>query len=301
MKRSHRNRGPLSVALLGLTLVMFGLPIRISAEAGDTLNAGDVLIGPCGVPGAMGAKGMNDDFTNRSINSGITMATKSGLTSEPGIVEFRNTIQNTGGGDDVFLITAPVVPSGFTLELSLDYGEHYIPFGASNQAVPVSIAFKASATVRVRVTAPAGLKFLTGFDTVIRATSTLTPSATNETIDRLYTSFVKLEESTRILNPDGTLQAKQGSVVEFLFSYSNVSTAAGVGSSILTAHNIVISENGNAAANNWAQKTEHLIGASDSAGGTIIGDRENSTSLTDIVTSLEPGQSGVFKFRRRIK
>ena len=36
-------------------------------------------------------------------------------------------------------------------------------------------------------------------------------------------------------------------------------------------------------------------------GGVIIGDPENSTSLTDIVTMLDPGQSGVFKFKRRIK
>ena len=70
---------------------------------------------------------------------------------------------------------------------------------------------------------------------------------------------------------------------------------------MLTAHNLVINENGNAAPNNWGATTEHVIGASDTQGGRIVGDRAGSTSLSDIVMSLEAGQSGVFKFRRRVK
>jgi hypothetical protein len=70
---------------------------------------------------------------------------------------------------------------------------------------------------------------------------------------------------------------------------------------LLTAHNLVISENGNSAPNNWGLTTEHIVGASDTQGGHIIGDRDGSTSLTDIVSTLEAGQSGVFKFKRKVK
>jgi len=43
------------------------------------------------------------------------------------------------------------------------------------------------------------------------------------------------------------------------------------------------------------------VGASDSQGGLIIGDQMGSTSLTDIVTTLEAGQTGIFKFKRKLK
>jgi hypothetical protein len=69
----------------------------------------------------------------------------------------------------------------------------------------------------------------------------------------------------------------------------------------LTATNIVITEDGAAAPNNWATYTDHVVGATDSLGGTITGDALNSTLLTDAVASLAAGQSGVFTFKRQIK
>jgi len=135
---------------------------------------------------------------------------------------------------------------------------------------------------------------------VISVTSTATPAAANETIDRLYTGFIRLDRSATMLKPGGTVAAP-GSEIEFAVSYENVSTFAGIGNSLLTAYNLVISENGNSAPNTWGATTEHIVGAWDNQGGVIIGDRPGSTYLTDIVTSLAPGQSGVFKFKRRVK
>jgi hypothetical protein len=43
------------------------------------------------------------------------------------------------------------------------------------------------------------------------------------------------------------------------------------------------------------------MGASDTQAGMIIGDHDGSSSLSDIIATLEAGQSGVFKFKRRIK
>ena len=279
--------------------------LTISAHAAvmnddGPLNIGDVLIGPCGVPGAMGPTGINDDFTNRSISTDIANLSSGGVTTVPGTIVFRNTVQNTGAGDDVFLLSTPITPNGFKIEVSVDSGDNYVVLRTSNPNIAIPVAYRAAAIVLVRITAPAGLKQFTGFDTVISVTSTATPAAANETIDRLYTGFIRLDRSATVLKPGGTVSS-QGSEIEFAVSYENVSTFAGIGNSLLTAYNLVISENGNSAPNTWGTTTEHIVGAWDNQGGVIIGDRPGSTYLTDIVTSLAPGQSGVFKFKRRVK
>jgi hypothetical protein len=164
----------------------------------------------------------------------------------------------------------------------------------------LAVAYRAAVIVLVRIAVPAGLNLLKGFDTVIRATSTATATAANETIDRVYTGFIRLDKSATVLNTESGL-AKPGAEIEFIITYSNVSSIAGVGNDLLTAHNLVISENGSSAPNNWGDTTEHVVGASDNRGGTIIGDQDGSKSLTDIVSILEAGQTGVFKFRRRVR
>jgi hypothetical protein len=281
--------------------------LTISAHAAvmnddGPLNIGDVLIGPCGVPGAMGPTGINDDFTNRSISTDIANLSSGGVTTVPGTIVFRNTVQNTGAGDDVFLLSTPTIPDGFKIAVSVDSGDNYVVLRTSNPSIAIPVAYRAAAIVLVRITAPAGLKQFTGFDTVISVTSTATPAAANETIDRLYTGFIRLDRSATVLKPGGGgTVAAQGSEIEFAVSYENVSTFAGIGNSLLTAYNLVISENGNSAPNTWGATTEHIVGAWDDQGGVIIGDRPGSTYLTDIVTSLAPGQSGVFKFRRKVK
>ncbi len=71
---------------------------------------------------------------------------------------------------------------------------------------------------------------------------------------------------------------------------------------MLTINNLVITEDGNAVPNNWGSTTDQVAGsASDSRGGTITGDTAGSTALTDTVSSIAPGQSGVLRFKRRIR
>jgi hypothetical protein len=308
MKSFERNSRFLLLAPLCLALILASTTAKggnSSADDDDPLNVGDVLIGPCGVPGAMGPNGVNDDFTNRSIDPGIANVSPGGLTNAPGTIVFRNTIQNTGAGDDVFLISAPNVPAGFTIEISTDNGDHYVTVAAGAPGVSLVLGYRAAAIVVVRINAPAGLPVLNGFDTVIRATSTATGSAANETIDRFYSGFIRLDKSASVVKGPGTVigatAAAPGAEIEFAITYSNISSAAGVGNSLLTAHNLVISENGNSAPNHWAATTVHVVGASDTQGGHIIGDLDGSASLTDIVSTLEAGQSGIFKFKRRVK
>jgi hypothetical protein len=306
MKKSfERISRYLSSVSLCLAMILVSMTAKGAVITDDLpLNIGDVLIGPCGVPGAMGPNGVNDDFTNRSVNTGIANVPAGGVTTAAGTTVFRNTVQNTGAGDDVFVVSAPIAPAAFSVEISVDNGDNYIRLEPSNPSVTLAVGYRAAAIMLVRITAPAGLQILTGFDTVIRATSTATPTATNDTIDRLYTGFIRLDKSATVVNAIGTggpAVATPGAEIEFAITYSNVSSAYGVGNSLLTAHNLVISENGNSAPNNWGATTEHMIGASDTQGGYIIGDQDGSTSLTDIVSILEAGQTGVFKFKRRVR
>jgi hypothetical protein len=303
MKSLLRKTRPLCLLFLCLAMMLLTISAHAAVMNDDgPLNIGDVLIGPCGVPGAMGPTGINDDFTNRSISTDIANLSSGGVTTVPGTIVFRNTVQNTGAGDDVFLLSTPTIPDGFKIAVSVDSGDNYVVLRTSNPSIAIPVAYRAAAIVLVRITAPAGLKQFTGFDTVISVTSTATPAAANETIDRLYTGFIRLDRSATVLKPGGGgTVAAQGSEIEFAVSYENVSTFAGIGNSLLTAYNLVISENGNSAPNTWGATTEHIVGAWDDQGGVIIGDRPGSTYLTDIVTSLAPGQSGVFKFRRKVK
>jgi hypothetical protein len=290
--------------------ILAGLAFLLSSVAGaarigdDPPNVGGVLVGPCGLPGAEGPTGINDDFTNRSINAGIANVAPEGVTTAAGAIVFRNMVQNIGTGDDAFMITVPSAPEGFRIEISLDEGVTYAALDAWNRNATVPVSHGAAAIFFVRVSAPAGLKVLTGFDTVIRAMSTITPTATNDTIDRLYTGFVRLEKTVTVNNATGAggpNDPVSGAEIEFAIKYSNVSTANGMGSSLLTAHNLVINEDGRVLPNNWAATTDHVTGASDTQAGMIIGDHDGSSSLSDIITTLEAGQAGVFKFKRRIK
>ncbi len=296
----RRNRFPCFLSLC-LALILLSMPAQGAVGYDDSpLNVGDVLLGPCGVPGALGPEGTNDDFTNRSISTGI--ANTGPVTTAPIAIVFRNTLQNTGAGDDSFVLSAPATTAGFVIEMSIDNGDHYITLETSHPSITVAVAYRAATIVLVRINAPAGLKLLAGFDTVIRATSTVTPTATNDTIDRLYTGFIRLDRTATVVRPTaGAAVPASGAEIEFAVTYANVSSAAGVGNSLLTAHNLVISENGNSASNNWGATTEHVVGASDTQGGVIVGDRAGSTWLTDIVTTLEAGQTGVFKFKRKVK
>ena len=289
--------------LAGLALLLSSV-VCAAMIGDDPPRVGGVLVGPCGLPGAEGPTGINDDFTNRSIDAGIANVSPEGVTAAAGTIVFRNMVQNIGTGDDAFVITVPSAPAGFRIEISLDEGATYADLDSWNTNVTVPVAHGAAAIFFVRISAPAGLKVLTGFDTVIRARSTITPAETNDTIDRLYTGFVRLEKTVTVENltgAGGPNDPVSGAELEFTINYSNVSSADGKGSSLLTAHNLVISEDGKAWPNNWAATTDHVTGASDTQAGIIIGDRDGSSSLSDIITTLEAGQSGVFKFKRRIK
>jgi hypothetical protein len=280
---------------------------------------GSVLNGPQGAAGAVNNTN-NDDFTNKSVNTGIAGIAPGNPTDASGTVTFTNTVQNTGNANDTYTLTVPSFPAGSTVRVTVNGIQTTVVnagVATGNAITPLSVAFGASANYQVEVTLPAGLTVLTGYDTVLRATSANTNTEWNETIDRVYTGFIRLVKTATVSNGTGVggaTDAVPGAVITYSIAYDNVSSAqvaGGSGNVMLTASNIVISEDGAAGTNNWATHTTMVLGGgldpSDTNGGTITDGSTNGavTALTnflkDTVVSLSAQQSGVFTFRRQIK
>ncbi|MFL6228207.1 MAG: beta strand repeat-containing protein [Pyrinomonadaceae bacterium] len=275
-------------------------------------QVGSVLVGPSGAPAAVGPTNNNDDYTNKSVApaaiAGLShLDTLSGAAS----VDFTNTVQNTGNANDTFTFTAPTVPAGFTVAISTNGGTSFITLSGGGSTT-LAVAFGSSANVIVRVTAPTGTAVLQGFSTTIRATSGITAGQSNDTIDRLYTGFLKLVKTYTVINGTGVGAATDpvpGADIQYTITYSNVSVGGGgAGCVDLVASNVVISENGASAPNNWAATTTQVLSPapSDSNGGTITDGTTNgavtatTTFLKDAAGTVNPGVSKAFVFRRRI-
>jgi len=264
-------------------------------------KVGAVLIGPSGAPAAVGPTDNNDDYTNKSVNTGIAGVAPGGVTTASGQLVYINTVQNTGNTTDTFTIDAPTVPAGFTVEVSTNGGGSYTTVSGGG-SVTLTIAHGSSSNINVRITEPAGQTVLTGYHTVIRATSGATPTASNSTIDRLYTGFVRLDKTFSVSNGTGVGGATDpvpGAVITYNITYTNVSTSNGDANCVkLTAGNVVITEDGLAAPNNWGTYTTNSGSPSDSGSGAVV--TVSATKYTDTIASLAPGASGVFTFMRSI-
>jgi hypothetical protein len=264
-------------------------------------QVGSVLVGPSGTPGAIGPTDSNDDYSNKSINTGIAGVAPGGATTASGQLVYVNTVQNTGNTSDTFTIDAPTVPAGFTVEVSTNGGGSYTTVSGGG-SVSLAIAFGASANISVRITAPSGKTVLTGYDTHIRVTSTITPAAFNRTIDRLYTGFIRLDKASSVANATGVGAATDpvpGAVITYTVTYTNVSTSNGDANCVkLTANNLVITEEGLAAPNNWGTYTTNSGSPGDSGSGTVV--TVSASAYTDTVASVSPGASGIFTFKRSI-
>lgn len=275
------------------------------------LQTGGILNGPNGTASAVGPTTNNDDFTNRSVNTGIAGVAPGGNTTAAGTVVFTNTVQNTGNSNDTYTLTAPTVPAGSTVRISTDGGVTWTTVSGGGSTT-IAVPFGSTANYLVEVTLPAGTPVLAGYDTVIRATSGIDPTQFNETIDRLYTGFIRLEKSFVITNGTGVGGATDpvpGADIEYTIKYTNISQASSGGSVGLTANNLVITENGNAAPNNWGATTSQVVGsAADYTGatgttpgsGTITGDSAGSSVLTDTLSTVAPQAVGRFVFKRKI-
>ncbi|HRH40688.1 MAG TPA: hypothetical protein PKY82_03515 [Pyrinomonadaceae bacterium] len=260
------------------------------------VSAPGVVNGPFNNAAAVGPTSNNDDFQEMTTTTGNNVPAGQPTTAAATIV-FQNTLQNQGGVADIFSISAPTVPTGFTVEVSPNCSTYTTVSGGGSVALP-STASGATANYCVRVTAPAGTPAVAWFDTVVRATSGNNPSSSNDTIDRLYTGFINSSKTATVNNTTGVGGANDpvpGAVITYSISYQNISKT-------LAATNFKVTEDGNAAPNNWGSTTTQVVGsASDTNGGTIVGDSAGSNLLTDTVSTLAAQASGTFTFKRKIK
>jgi hypothetical protein len=205
-------------------------------------TGGNVLLGPSGFQGAVGPTDNNDDYTNRSVNTGIDTVAPGGNTYVQGIVTFTNTVENTGNADDTYTFTAPTIPTGFTVAVSVNgLGTDYVNVTTSPT---LAVAFGASANILVRVTEPSGNVVLTEYPTIVRATSLNTVTATNNTIDNLYTGYLQLTKTQTVANATGRGGASApvpGATIAYGVAYQNVVTSTGGTDNLtITASTIVL-------------------------------------------------------------
>ena len=262
-------------------------------------QVGAGLLGPSGAPAAVGPTDNNDDYTNKSTNPGNIVP--GGLTTAAVPLIYTNTLQNTGNANDTYTLDAPVVPAGFTVEISTNGGTSYTDV-SSGGSTTLAVGFGSSANILVRVTVPVGKLVLTAFSTTVRATSTVTPAANNKTIDRSYTGFVQLTKTFTVANATGVGAATDpvpGAVITYNITYTNVSTSNGDANCVkLTASSLVITEDGLSAPNNWGTYTANSGSPSDSGTGAVL--TVSATKYTDTIASLAAGASAVFTFKRSI-
>jgi hypothetical protein len=260
---------------------------------------GSVLLGPSGAPGAIGPTDNNDDYTNKSTNP--ANIAPGGVTTASAQLVYTNTLQNTGNANDTFTLDAPVVPAGFTVEISTNGGTSYTDV-SSGGSTSLAVAFGSSADILVRVTVPVGKLVLTAFSATVRATSTVSPASSNRTIDRSYTGFIQLTKAFTVANGTGVgaaTDAVPGAVITYNITYANISSSNGDANCVrLTASNLVINEDGLVAPNNWGTFTTNSGSPSDSGSGVVA--TVSATRYTDTVASVAPGASGIFTFKRSI-
>ncbi len=286
-----------------------GTPIQTSlAQVGQVLN------GPLGQPGAVGPTDNNDDYTNKSVNTGIAGIAPGGNTNAVGnAIVFDNTVQNTGNANDTFTLSVPAYPANSTVRISTDNGTTWttivlngVPTGAANPTLAVS--YGSSAPYKAEVTLPSGIPVLAGYNTTLRATSGNTAGATNDTINRVYTGFIRLDKSTVVTNSDptkgGPNDAVNGAVIAYTITYTNISSTSGSNNGLLAAASVVITDLGTGV-NNWTQYATYVAGSASSQLVspvptspygiiTVTGAPVDKVEVT--LPGLAAGASGTFKF-----
>jgi hypothetical protein len=307
--------------------------------------AKSLLNGPIGVPEAVGPTSTNDDFTNKSTT--VPAGTAPTATFDPAAAGFNNTVKNTGttsanvsllpellagdplpvgtevkisanGQEAIYVSTA----TGFTFKPGSGVGSNATgPISATNPvsldavapgataAYQVSVDLAQDATTKPLESFPVVINAFTGGTVTATGLTAGTETATNKTVDRVYTGFVKLTKETRILQgtgpavqgADGTFSTadkkpSSGNIIEYRITYENISDKlVGTGSSVMKAANLVITENGTLGTldpvtnlyvgNTWAKDTDSN-GALDTS--NVVGSAVDSDPTSTIGLFKDP-------------
>ncbi|KAM3109727.1 beta strand repeat-containing protein [Phormidesmis sp. 146-33] len=274
--------------------------------------ASAVQNGPSGAPDAIGPTSNNDDFTNKTSLVPPNLTAGTGKTLDPSPVAFTNTVKNSGTDAGVLTLqpTAPAtltdLPNGTTVTIT--YGSDSVAYtynsttgiftvlSSTTGGQPIKVLnFTPGTSVNYGVEVnlpnltPLSTDVNRGFPVPVVASidNYLTDTnsdgikdsgndnvvdATNTTIDRVYTGFLKMVKESRVLagtgpavqGADGTFSSTDkkpapGNILEYRITYTNISEAqAGTGNLILNAGKVVIVEDGTLSTvlgdnkNNWA-------------------------------------------------
>lgn len=324
-------------------------------------TASAILNGPVNAPAAIGPSGTtNDDFTNKSSLVPPGLVANNNTLINPPAVGFTNTIQNSGTSSGTVTL-APTPPTntgdlptgtivtitygsdsavytynGNTFDLAIGDTPISITGVAGNQTINYGVEVDLPATTPLSTDDNINRGFPVPITASIDTDNNGTADATNITIDRVYTGFLKLRKLSQVLDQNGqpltALDATPkspvpGNIIEYQIQYSNISEPqSGNGNIILNANNIVITEDGVTSPNNWALDndtngsidTSNIVGSATDPNGTIqffngnpattTGSDQTGTTFTTDVTKyvntvtgqVTPGQQRTFTFRRKV-
>lgn len=333
-----------------------------------------ILNGPLGQPAAVGPTSNNDDFTNKATDLPANPAPNT--TFDPVEVVFTNTVNNpssTATLTNILLrpLNLPasdyaLLPNGTTVRITLGNNTGLYTYNSANgqftlsAGTPISIptlSSNVSLNYETRINLPGNTPLSTdinrGFSVPIVAfiddngNGAYNPidingvgDRGNITINRLYTGFLKLIKSARILNSAGTELVSfttqssalnpfllPGNTIEYQIQFKNISEPSnGTGNAVLNAGNVIITENGSAGTNNWfstpTSPTRDSVfpsnpnGSATTTTGTLsitvnnndIQIYENNAgtlvpsgpSTSDVTTGVMTNSTGTFTFRRII-
>ena len=314
-----------------------------------------ILNGPHLHPDAVGATDNNNDFSNQSAI--VPLYLPPGSTIDPSAVSFFNTILNPNPTLLSNVLLVPVtptnnndLPSGTTVTLisgasvaTYTYnGTVFTLTSGLGIVLPTLNNLPVDYTVTVDLPGGTPLSTDTGkaFPVTIRAFvdsnndgAFNSGESYNNTIDQVYTGFLKLVKESRIIQGSGSAVATNdstfsttpkkpgvGNIIEYRITYTNISSVPiGSNNATMSATGIIITENGNSTNNNWAKDndgngtvdTSHVFNtAIDPAGivtylnlGAAVTDAigVNITTYLDTIPGpLQPGQSGTFSFQRKV-
>jgi hypothetical protein len=311
------------------------------------------LNGPNNQPAAVGPTDNNDDFTHKSIV--VPPNTPPNTSVDAPVMTFDNTVQNTTATPQVISLlptppaTATALPDNTFVTISAggqtatyNYtatgGFAFVSgTGGTSATMPVQVTVAPNSTTNYQVTvdlpsAPQLQGYPVPITAFIDSDNNGVPNnePSNTTIDRVYTGYLSLVKSARILESNGTpvtgpagtfttvqsdlsAAATPGRMIEYQITYQNISIGGGTNNAILPANNLVITENGSTGGNNWFATTLDPVfavssgigSATDSNSGTITvttsGSPADIQQYQDTVTTVAPGGSGTFTFRRTIR
>jgi hypothetical protein len=260
-------------------------------------------------PDATGTASPDFDFTNKS--SSVPTGTAPGAQIDPAPVGFFNSVKNTGtSAVDISLLpellTIPgtaTLPTGTKVKIyttgggaqSATYTVTSTGFAftsgstgitAANPVKLAGVAPSGTADYQVEIDLPSTTDLSTttgkGFPIVVHAftggtlattgdVGVTAPTASNKTIDRVYTGFVKLVKESRILPgtgpavvaadasfSSGAKTPAKGNIIEYRITYTNISEKQiGSGNSILNAANLTIVEDGTTSVSTWGQDKDN--------------------------------------------